>query len=107
MPISINDLIENFSSTTPTIRGAQNQVTGWLYAEVGGTAQNGWNITANFRDMNSAVVSGTSIYIYSGSDISDGEWQDENNWNEVSGSGSGSVTDGDYGGVEVSGSGSV
>jgi hypothetical protein len=89
MPISINDLIENFSSTTPTIRGAQNQVTGWLYAEVGGTASNGWNITAGFRDLNSAVVSGSSIYIFNGSSTSDAEWQNATKWVEVSGASGG------------------
>ena len=89
MPISINDLIENFSSTTPTIRGAQNQVTGWLYAEVGGTASNGWNITDSFRDLNSAVVSGTSIYIFNGSSTSDAEWQNATKWVEVSGASGG------------------
>lgn len=89
MPININDLIENLAAAAPTIRGAQNQVTGWLYAEVGGTPANGWNISSAFRDTNSAVVSGTSIYIYTGADASDGEWQDANNWSEVSGSGGG------------------
>lgn len=89
MPININDLIENLAAAAPTIRGAQNQVTGWLYAEVGGTAANGWNITQFFRDTNSAIVSGTSIYIYSGSDTSDGEWQNASNWTEVSGSSGG------------------
>jgi hypothetical protein len=91
MPININDLIENLASAAPTIRGAQNQVTGWLYAEVGGTAANGWNIGSAFRDTNSALVSGTSIYIYTGSDTSDGQWQNASNWSEVSGSGGGGI----------------
>ena len=88
MPIYINDIIENLAPA-PTIRGSQNQVTGWLYAEVGGTAANGWNLIAAFRDTKSSVVSGTSVYIFTGSDTTDGQWQNASNWSEVSGSGGG------------------
>ena len=91
MPININDLIENLAAAAPTIRGAQNQVTGWLYAEAGGNPTNGWNITSAFRDTNSAVVSGTSIYIYTGANATDSEWQNGSSWSEVSGSSSGGI----------------
>ena len=98
MAIKLSDVIENINTNFPVVDATGNHVKGVLFAP--GTPaidnENLVSIPAAKRSTSCILVSTDQkkIFTYSGSDLTDQNWGDAENWSEISGGdpGAGGIT---------------
>ena len=83
--VGLPALIKNAAASDPIVSAGDNHISGigFFDAITGGTTNRN-DLGTNFRNTNFLAVVGTTVYFYSGANVSNPDWTDAANWTTLS-----------------------